>query len=106
MALPSLTPEQRQAALDKATAARRVRAGVKERLRDASATLEDVIAESRTDEAIAKLKVKDLLQSLPGIGEVRARDIMTRLKIAESRRLRGLGPHQVAALVSEFGRRG
>jgi len=34
---------------------------------------------------------------------VRARQIMERLQIAETRRVRGLGTNQVAALEREFG---
>src|SRR5690606_8622610 len=103
--LPDLTPEQRQAALDKAAQARRVRAEVKNRLRHSGATIKDVLAEAEHDEAIAKIKVIDLLQSVPGIGKVTAVEIMERLKIAQSRRLRGLGPNQAKALIEEFARR-
>lgn len=102
MALPSLSPEQRRAALEKAAAARRARAEVKNRLRHSGATLSEVIAEARVNETIAKLKVNDLLQSMPGVGKVRAKEIMQRIGIADSRRLRGLGTNQVAALIREF----
>lgn len=105
MALPQLTPEQRQAALAKAAQARQVRAEVKNRLKHSGASLAEVIAESRVDDVIAKLKVSDLLQSMPGVGKVRAREIMDRIGIAESRRLRGLGVNQVQALLREFGSR-
>jgi len=102
--LPILTPEQRQAALEKAAQARQLRAEIKNRLKSSAASLSDVIAESRVNEIIAKLKVKDLLQSLPGVGKVRASEIMDRLGIAESRRLRGLGVNQIQALLREFGK--
>ncbi len=102
MALPKLTPEQREAALAKAAVARRVRAEVKNRLKNSGASLTEVIDQSRTDEIIAKLKVVDLLRSMPGVGAVKAAEIMDRLGIAESRRLRGLGANQVSALVTEF----
>lgn len=105
MPIPILTPEQRQAARERALAARRIRAEVKTMLRSATTTLDDVIARARRDEDIAKLRVVDVLQSLPGIGKVRAEAIMDRLGIAASRRLRGLGPHQAAALIEEFGAR-
>ena len=42
-------------------------------------------------------------ESLPGVGKVRAKQIMERLGIAESRRVRGLGANQRAALEQEFG---
>jgi transposase len=105
VALPKLTAEQRQAALDKAAQARQVRAEVKNRLRHSGASLADVIQEARVNEVVAKLKVNDLLQSMPGVGKVKAKEIMDRIGIAESRRLRGLGVNQVQALLREFGAR-
>ncbi len=105
MALPPLTPEQRQAALEKAAASRRERAEVKNRLKHSGATINDVLAEGQTNEVIGKMRVVDLLQSMPGLGKVRARQLMERLGIAESRRVRGLGAKQVAALEKEFAAR-
>lgn len=102
MALPPLTPEQRQAALAKATAARRARAEVKNRLKNSGASISEVIAQGQTDEVIGKMKVLDLLQSVPGVGKVKAAHIMERLGIADSRRVRGLGIKQIAALEREF----
>ena len=103
MPLPELTPEQRAAALEKAAAARRARAEVKNRLKYSSGVLSEVIEQGRTDDVIGKLKVVSLLESLPGIGKVKARTIMSEVGIAESRRVRGLGPHQAAALIERFG---
>jgi hypothetical protein len=103
VALPPLTPEQRAAALAKAAAARRARAEVKNRLKHSGASLPAVVHEGRTDEVIGKMKVSALLESMPGVGKVRARQIMERLGIAETRRVRGLGTNQVAALEREFG---
>src|SRR6188768_3680447 len=102
VALPPLTPEQRQAALDKAAASRRERAEVKNRLKHSGASLADVVAEGRVNEVIGKMRVSELLQSMPGIGKVRARQVMEKLKISETRRVRGLGAKQVAALIEEF----
>ena len=102
MALPPLTPEQRQAALDKAAASRRERAEVKNRLKHSGATFVEVVNEAEHNEVIAKMQVSELLQSMPGIGKVRARQVMERLSIAATRRVRGLGAKQVAALLEEF----
>ena len=102
MALPELTPEQRQAALDKAAASRRERAEVKNRLKHSGASILDVLREGQVNDVIGKMRVVDLLQSMPGLGKVRARQLMERLNIAESRRVRGLGTKQVAALEREF----
>lgn len=103
MALPPLTPEQRAAALQKAAAARQARAEVKNRLKYSQGTLSEVIALGQKDETIGKLKVLALLESLPGVGKVKARAIIEEIGISETRRVRGLGPHQVKALVDRFG---
>jgi hypothetical protein len=102
VALPPLTPEQRQAALEKAAASRRERAEVKNRLKSSGASILEVIQEGQVNEVVGKMRVVDLLQSMPGLGKVRARQVMERLGIAESRRVRGLGAKQVAALAAEF----
>lgn len=102
---PDLTPLQRAAARERALAARRTRADIKNRLRQMSTSLEEVLDRARHDDDVAKLRVAEVLQSLPGIGAVRAEAIMDRLAIAPSRRLRGLGPRQEAALIEEFARR-
>jgi hypothetical protein len=103
VALPRLTPEQRQANLDKAAASRRERAEVKNRLKHSGGSILDVLEQGQHNEVIGKMRVVDLLQAVPGLGKVRARQLMERLGISESRRVRGLGNNQIAALRREFG---
>jgi hypothetical protein len=100
--VPELTTEQRRAALQKAAQVRRERAAVKNRLKNSGASLTDTLRAASTNEAIGKMKVIDLLQAMPGLGKVRARNLMERIGISESRRVRGLGANQVAALEREF----
>ncbi|MEO3938743.1 integration host factor, actinobacterial type [Dermatophilaceae bacterium Soc4.6] len=102
MALPPLTPEQRTAALEKAAIARRERATVKNRLKYSQGSLSEVITRGREDEVIGKMKVSALLESMPGVGRVRARQIMEEIGISESRRVRGLGANQAASLIARF----
>lgn len=102
MALPPLTPEQRSAALERAAEARRERAAVKTRLKSSGDSIEHVIASGKENDAIGKMRVSALLESMPGIGRVRARQIMDEVGIAQSRRVRGLGANQTAALVRRF----
>ena len=102
MALPPLTPDQRAAALEKAAKARKDRAEVKNRMKKGSTTLPSVLKEGQTDDVVGKMKVSALLESMPGVGKVRAKQIMERLGIAESRRVRGLGANQRTALENEF----
>lgn len=102
MALPQLTEEQRAAALEKAAAARRARAELKDRLKRGGTNLTEVLHQSETDEVLGKMKVSALLEAMPGVGKVRAQQIMERLEIAPSRRLRGLGDRQRKALLADF----
>ncbi len=99
---PVLTDAQRKAALEKAAEARRVRAELKERLKMGSVTLDEVLELASTDEIVGKTKVLAVLESLPGVGKVKARRLMEEIGIAESRRLRGLGDQQRAALLKSF----
>ncbi len=100
--IPSLTPEQLKAARSVATVARRERAELKQALRKGDLTVSQALAKASKDETLAHIKVFDLLRAIPRVGEKRAHDLMKRLEISESRRIRGLGRHQLAGLKAEF----
>jgi hypothetical protein len=100
--LPSLTAEQQAAALEKAAMARRTRAQLKERLKRNGVSLNEVLAAGTTDDVIGRMRVSEVISSMPGVGKVRAAKIMEKLDIAPSRRLRGLGAKQRSALEAEF----
>jgi len=104
VALPPLSPEQRAAALVKAALARRERAAVKNRLKYSQGSLAQVIEEGRVNVVVGKMKVSALLESMPGVGRVRSRQIMDEIGISDSRRVRGLGSNQAAALIARFDR--
>src|SRR5579862_9427681 len=95
---PSLSPEQRQAALDKAAAARRQRAELKEKLKMGSLTLKELLDAANSDDVIGKMKVLSVLESLPGLGKVKAKRLMDEVGISETRRIQGLGANQRQAL--------
>jgi hypothetical protein len=101
MALPTLTPEQRQEALAKAGVARKKRAELKGELKSGKKSLKDVLARS-ADDTVGKMKVTNVLESLPGVGKVRAQKIMEELDISASRRVRGLGAKQRGLLLEKF----
>lgn len=103
VALPKLTPEERAVALQRAAKARAVRAEIKQQLKSGSVSLSSVIKKGESDDAVGKLRVVALLEALPGVGRVRAQALLEEIGIAESRRVRGLGPRQTAALVERFG---
>ena len=48
------------------------------------------------------MKVLSLVESMPGVGKVKAGQIMERLQIDAKRRVRGLGANQRQALEDEF----
>ena len=99
MALPpTLTPEARAAALQKAAAARRQRAELKEKLKMGSLSFKELLDQAERDEVVAKMKVLTVLESLPGLGKVKARRLMDEIGISESRRVQGLGAKQRLAL--------
>lgn len=104
MPLPALTPEQRREALAKAAEARRKRAEIKDQLKSERLTLRDVLNRA-DDNILGKMKVSSVLESLPGVGKVRARKLMERLDISTSRRVRGLGSKQKEALLAEFSKK-
>ncbi len=104
MPLPTLTDEQRKQALQKAAEARRRRAELKGELKSGKTTLKDVLSR-QDDDTVGKMKVSTVLESLPGVGKVRARKIMEKLDISASRRVRGLGAKQRGSLLDEFSKK-
>jgi guanylate kinase len=99
---PQLTAEQRVAALAKAAASRKRRAEVKNQIKDGQLSIDDVLSLAATDEAIGKMRVKELLESLSGVGKIRVISLMERLNISPTRRIQGLGRHQLKELRNEF----
>lgn len=97
MALPKLTDEQRKAALKKATETREKRAELSRRLKAGDVSANEVINKAE-DPIVARMKVARLIESLPGYGKVRSRQIMEELGIDPSRRIGGLGSRQKEAL--------
>ncbi|HEY4331164.1 MAG TPA: integration host factor, actinobacterial type [Ilumatobacteraceae bacterium] len=97
---PALTPEQRASALAKAAEARAARAALKAQLKMGSVSLAEAL--SSTDSTVGKLKVVSLLESLPGVGKVKARKVMEEVGIADNRRVQGLGAQQKAALLDQL----
>lgn len=98
---PQLTPEQRASALAKAAEARAARAELKNQLKNGQVSLSDALAS--TDSTVGKLKVQALLESLPGVGKVKAKKTMEDIGIADNRRVQGLGQQQKQALLDLFG---
>ena len=102
MPIPQLSQDERIAALEKAKAARAKRAEICEELKAGKLSLEQVI-DMKDDEVVGRMRVSVLIETLPGYGKAKAEKIMDELKIAKTRRLRGLGERQKAALLERLG---
>lgn len=99
---PELTPEERAQALLAATAARQVRSAIKARIKSGELSLDSVLSLADSDQAIAKMRVSELLESFAGVGKIRAQALMDRLGISPTRRIQGLGSLQRRNLQNEF----
>ena len=67
-----------------------------------STTLRELLDSAERDEVIGKMKVVSVLESLPGLGKVRARRLMEEIGISESRRVQGLGKNQRETLLERL----
>ena len=92
MALPTLTDEQRKAALEKAAQARHARAELREKVKTGKVSLKEVL--DSTDPIAERMKVSALIESIPGYGKAKAAKIMDELGISATRRVKGLGARQ------------
>ena len=86
----------------RATAARRARVELKDRLKRGALSLPQLFSESATDDVIGKTRVFEVLTALPQIGKMTAHDIMTEVGIAPTRRVRGLTHRQRQGLLHKF----
>jgi len=99
---PKLTPEERTAALAKASTARKRRAEIKVQIKAGGIDIQGVYELSQKDEDISKMRVAEMLESITGVGKIRALAMMERLNISPTRRIKGLGTNQLKNLLSEF----
>ena len=99
---PQLTAEERTRALEKAKISRQMRASIKLRIKSGELSIADVIELAKSDEAVAKMRVLEMVESKSGVGKIRAKALLERLEISESRRVQGLGRHQLKGLLKEF----
>ncbi|MGJ5590566.1 integration host factor, actinobacterial type [Micrococcus lylae] len=104
MALRELSVEERAEARQKALRARQQRAELKSDFAAGRVSLQEVFARADEDPAVGRLRTVDLIQALPGVGEIRARRVMEVCGISPVRRLKGVGRRQREALIAYIGR--
>lgn len=103
MALPPrLSDEERTRALEIAKRSRQERARVKAELRKGEISFTQFIENAGSNPVLAKMRVIELLESLPGYGKIRAQAVMEKFEISPTRRVQGLGRHQRTSLLKEF----
>jgi len=102
MPLPQLSEEARKEALKKAAEARTARAALRQKVKTGELSIADVLAKA-DDPVVAKIKVSALIESLPGYGKAKVAKLMDELGISETRRVKGLGARQKAALIERLG---
>lgn len=100
---PQLTSEERRAALLKATAARKIRAEFKQEVKNRK--IRWFTAFDHSDDAIQKMRIKELLESIPSFGSTRAENILDQIGISHTRRIKGIGVRQKYELLKALERR-
>ena len=76
-----------------------MRAALKREIADGSLSVPEALDRSEA----RRIRVRDLIQSVRGIGPAKAERIMVEIGIADNRRVAGLGSRQREALESYFG---
>lgn len=102
MALPKLSLDEKKKALKKAQEVRSQRAKIRHNLKNGKTTIREVLS-NINDDVIARMRVVYLLESLPRIGKIKTRKIMSDIGIDETRRIQGLGNRQKQALIERLG---
>ena len=88
MALPTMTPEQRTAALAKAAEVRQARSALIAAVKSGQLKVTDLM--DRQDDLAKRTKVATVLRALPGWGKVKVATCLTDCGIDEARRFGGL----------------
>ena len=103
MPIPQLSAGELAAARAKAIVVRRARTALKDKVRSGVLSPTQALIEAIADPQLKLIKVFDFLKSVPRIGEKKAEALMMKYSIASSRRLGGLGIHQLEGLKKELG---
>ena len=98
--IPFLTPQERKENAEKAIAARKERALYREKISKGEISPLDLF--NIDSQSIKRMKITDLLSAVPGIGKRRTFLILEKAKIASTRRVGGLGKHQIEILREEL----
>lgn len=95
---PSLDPEVRRRNAQLAIEARRERSKMKSALKEGSLSVREILESSSA--AAQRMRVIELLTSLPQMGPLRAESLMEKVGISRTRRIAGLGVRQRRELLT------
>ena len=101
MAAPTMTPEQRAAALEKARVVRAKRSEITKKLSMGALTPKKALG-MVDDPVVGRMKVKSFINAIPGYGKVKTEKTMEELGIPADRRLQGLGSNQMRNLIEKL----
>ena len=104
MPAPERTAEQRAAALEAAMRTRRTRAELRVALKAGVTDPLTILDAETLNPSYASLRVRWVLESLPGIGPIRAEQLMDELGIAGTRRVGGLNARHRQLLTEALAR--
>ncbi len=93
MPAPTMTPEQRAKALEKARIVRAQRSEITKKIQMGMMTPAEVL-EKADDPVIGRMKVKSFISAVPGYGKSKTEKLMEELGIQPERRIQGLGTKQ------------
>jgi hypothetical protein len=95
MGIPYISKEKRDASLVKARYYKSQRAQIKQSLKKGFAKFNSFFLEGNSNsDVIAGMKLKDMVKSIPGIGDIKAQKILKTLCISERKTIKGLSKKQ------------
>jgi guanylate kinase len=99
---PEMSDEDRRRALELSKESRQVRAKYKGLINSGELSIIDFLSMAESNSILGKMRVKDLLESVPGYGKVRVENLMRKSEISPTRRVQGLGKKQRSSLIEHF----
>jgi guanylate kinase len=99
---PEMSNEDRLKALQKSKESRQLRAKYKSLIGSGQLSFGDFLLIADSERTLQRMRVRDLLESVPGYGKVRVENLMRKSEISPTRRVQGLGKKQRSALLEHF----
>jgi guanylate kinase len=99
---PEMSDEDRRKALELSKESRQLRAKYKNLISSGELSFAQFLSISDAEPTLQRMRVRDLLEAIPGYGRVRVENLMKRSAISPTRRVQGLGKNQRISLLEHF----